>query len=81
MRRRDGRFNRKRKIREYDDGKREKYVDWKDKVKYGGNPEHKRNPGDFDLTPPSLPRSAKSLCDNVNIFNKKRALEYLKRGL
>ena len=81
MRRRDGYFNRKRKIREYYDDRREKYANWKDKVNYGGNPEHKRNPGDFDLTPPSSPRSAKSLCDNVNIFNRKRALEYLKRGL
>jgi len=30
------------------------------RVSYGGNPEHKRNPGDFGLTPPSQPRQ-----DNV----------------
>lgn len=30
-------------------------------VKYGGNPEHKRNPGNFGLTPPSGPRPGKSL--------------------
>ena len=25
-------------------------------IRYGGNPEHKRNPGDFGLTPPAQPR-------------------------
>jgi len=27
-----------------------------EKATYGGNPEHKRNPGDFGLSPPALPR-------------------------
>lgn len=31
------------------------------KATYGGNPEHKRNPGDFGLSPPALPRQGKSL--------------------
>lgn len=39
-------------------------------VKYGGNPEHKRNPGDFGLTPPSDPRPYKILCDDCGIFNR-----------
>ena len=30
------------------------------KVTYSGNPEHKRNPGDFALTPPSAPRPDKT---------------------
>lgn len=52
-----------------------------DKVGYGGNPEHKKNPGDFGLTPPSGPRPGKSLCDAVNIFSRKVALGHLKSGL
>ncbi len=27
-----------------------------ERVGYGGNPEHKLNPGDFNLTPPADPR-------------------------
>ena len=51
------------------------------KVKYGGNPEHKKNPGDFGLTSPSSPRTAKSLCDIAEIFTRKVAISYIKAGL
>jgi len=51
------------------------------KVHYGGKPDHKRNPGDFGLTPPALPRDDKSLCDAINIFKRAEALELLKRGV
>lgn len=50
-------------------------------VCYGGNPEHKRNPGDFGLTPPSSPRPDKTLCDGANIFDKNKALGLLKEGI
>ena len=50
-------------------------------VRYGGNPDHKRNPGDFGLTPPSLPRADKSLCDSVKIFESAEALKLLKQGI
>lgn len=50
-------------------------------VRYGGNPEHKKNPGDFGLTPPSSPRSAKSLCDDVKVFRRAEALQLLKDGI
>lgn len=50
-------------------------------VKYGSNPEHKKNPGDFELTPPSSPKTAKSLCDTVEIFTKKVAIAHIKSGL
>ncbi|MCC5851075.1 MAG: hypothetical protein JJU29_23545 [Verrucomicrobia bacterium] len=52
------------------------------KVNYGGNPEHKRNPGDFGLEPPSAhhKRPDKAMCDSVEILKKKRALQYLKSG-
>ncbi|BBL73894.1 hypothetical protein [Methylomagnum ishizawai] len=50
-------------------------------VRYGGNPEHKRNPGDFGLNPPSNPRQAKTLCDEVEVFKRTQALTLLRKGL
>jgi len=50
-------------------------------VSYGGNPEHKRNPGDFGLTPPSAPRRDKTLCDEAGIFTRAEALRLLKAGI
>lgn len=35
--------------------------------RYSGNPEHKRNPGDFGLEPPSSPRLGKS-CHRPNVL-------------
>lgn len=50
-------------------------------VRYGGKPVHKRNPGDFGLSPPALPRDDKSLCDNVQVFKRAEARELLKEGI
>jgi hypothetical protein len=50
-------------------------------VRYGGNPEHKRNPGDFGLTPPAAPRRDKSLCDEVGVFRRADALALLRDGI
>lgn len=50
-------------------------------VSYGGNPEHKRNPGDFGLTPPSLPRADKTLCDGVGIVSRRHAVNLLREGI
>jgi len=50
-------------------------------VKYTGNPEHKRNRGDFTLTPPAQPRRGKSLCDNASVFSRCDALKYLQEGI
>ena len=50
-------------------------------VGYGGNPEHKKNPGDFNLTPPSDPRQGKSLCDVARIFRRDEALKLVQAGL
>jgi hypothetical protein len=52
-----------------------------DRVRYGGNPEHKKNPGDFGLTPPSDPRQGKSLCDVARIFKHAEAHQLLQAGL
>src|ERR1035437_9720739 len=50
-------------------------------AQYGGNPEHKKNPGDFGLTPPASPRRDKTLCDGAGIFQRKLALKLLKEGI
>ncbi len=52
-----------------------------EEVHYGGNPEHKKNPGDFGLIPPATPRMGKSLCDIAMIFRKKEALGLLREGM
>ena len=49
-------------------------------VSYGGNPEHKRNPGDFNLSPPAIPRQGKSLCDDAGVVRRQDALDLLKRA-
>ena len=48
---------------------------------YGGNPEHKRNPGDFGLSPPAMPRQGKSLCDAAGIFSRTEALKLVRMGI
>jgi hypothetical protein len=52
-----------------------------DKIRYGGNPEHKSDPGDFGLTPPSAPRSDKTLCDTAGIRSKSEAWSILRSGV
>lgn len=49
-------------------------------VRYRGNPQHKRNPGDFGLTPPSQPREGKTLCDRCGIIRKADAEQLLQEG-
>ena len=79
MQRRCDKYNRKRRIRQ--NCEPGYLTELTEKVRYGGNPEHKRNPGDFGLTPPSQPRPYKSLCDVVNIFSKREAIRLLKAGI
>lgn len=50
------------------------------KVRYTGNPAHKRNPGDFNLTPPSAPRQNATLCDDAGIFTRADAKVLLEAG-
>jgi hypothetical protein len=51
------------------------------RVRYGGNPEHKRNPGDFGLDPPSSPRTDSTLCDGAYIFERSKAVALLRKGV
>lgn len=47
---------------------------------YGGNLEHKRNPGDYNLTPPINPRPGKTLCDGLGQILKVEAERLLAEG-
>lgn len=51
------------------------------KVAYNGSPYHKRNPGDFGLTPPSSPRFEKTLCDPTEVTKKELATKLLREGI
>jgi len=73
-------FNPKRRIRTAapDDD----LADLTKRVKYTGSPYHKRNPGDFGLSPPSQPRPHKTLCDDMtDITTVKESLRLLRRGV
>jgi hypothetical protein len=81
MQRRYGVYNPKRKLRTLTDEDALRVSAMAESVTYGGNPEHKKNPGDFGLTPPSYPRAGKSLCDVAEVFTRAEALAILKAGL
>ena len=55
------------------------------KAVYEGSPHHKRNPGDFGLTPPAAPRLDKTLCDEAEVLQRSVAhalfAEAIKHGL
>ncbi|MBT9548960.1 MAG: hypothetical protein IV090_26445 [Candidatus Sericytochromatia bacterium] len=81
MRPRKGKYNPKRKlVKIYDISSQDLSV-LASCIGYGGNPEHKKKPGDFGLTPPSGPRAGKSLCDAVEVFTREEALGLLKEGV
>ena len=70
-------YNPKRRIEAGDTDELPRIVD---RVRYTGNPAHKRNPGDFCLNPPAQPRDDKTLCDDAGIFTKAEAQRLLKEG-
>lgn len=51
------------------------------RCRYGGNPEHKRNPADYGLTPPTNPRPGKTICDGERVILKDEARTLLVAGL
>ena len=72
-------FNRKREIQKAPD--LEELARLAKRVKYGGNPTHKRNPGDFGLMHQAQPRDDKTLCDAVGINRLDDALRLLREGI
>ena len=81
MKKRYKKFNPKRRIAPAGSQEVLRCEAWKAAISYGGNPEHKMNPGDFGLEPPANPRDGKSLCDAAGIFSRAEALELLKAGI
>lgn len=81
MKARYNQFNPKRRFKALRPDDLETLKGLAQKVVYTGNPEHKKNPGDFGLVPPSGPRAGKSLCDDAGIFTRHLALRLLKEGL
>ena len=72
-------FNRKRAM--IAAGSNRDFSSLAESVRYGGNPVHKGNPGNFRLHPPSAKRPDKSVCDNVGIYSRMEALRLLREGV
>ncbi len=81
MKRRPGVYNPKRRIAPADSLQREQLVTLAAQVKYGGNPEHKKSPADYELVPPAAPRPGKMLCDGSRAISKAEALALVKTGI
>ena len=81
MKRRNGTYNTKRQLADLRYWPQDRLQQLGQRLLYGGNPEHKRNPGEFGLTPPSGARIGKMLCDEVGIFHRQEALELLRSGV
>lgn len=73
-------FNPKRKIASLDAMTEPERTLLAEECSYGGNPEHKRDPGDFNLTPPINPRPGKTLCDGCDPILKADAKRLLEEG-
>ncbi|MGO9460669.1 MAG: hypothetical protein ACLPWS_04110 [Rhodomicrobium sp.] len=81
MKKRGAAFNPKRKLAAADHWTPIQRTSHASRARYGGNPEHKRNPGDYGLTPPASPRPGKTLCDADQPLLKAEAERLLKDGL
>ena len=53
----------------------------REKAAYEGSPHHKRNPGDFGLTPPASPRLDKTLCDEAGVFQRSVADDLFSKAI
>ena len=73
-------FSPKRKIAALESTPEEVRMDLACRCRYTGSPLHKRNPGDYNLTPPSSPRPGKTLCDGDRPILKEEAKSLLKEG-
>jgi len=76
------RFNPKRRLHEPRLSKADREA-LRSRASYTGNPAHKRNPGDFGLTPPAIAskREDKTWCDGAGIFEKAAAQSLLESGI
>jgi hypothetical protein len=74
------RFNRKRRVMDTPPPQ-EARNELASRVTYLGHPHHKREPGDFKLSPPAQPRPDKTLCDEAGIKNRAKARRWLLEGI
>ena len=74
-------FNPKRHLAEPGQASRLDLEGLASRATYTGNPEHKRDPGDFGLVPPAAPRRAKTLCDGAGVDRRAEAEALLREGL
>lgn len=81
MKQRTKGYNPKRRIAAKDSTPRLRLGELARMASYGGNPEHKRSPGDYGLNPPASPRPGKTLCDVERRFLKDEAEGLLRAGL
>jgi hypothetical protein len=76
------RFNPKRRIDVVTDAAAQReLVALSRRARYGGSPQHKRNPGDFGLVPPADPRPDKTLCDDAGVLRRGVAENLLREGM
>lgn len=50
-------------------------------ARYEGSPQHKKEPNDFGLIPPTSPRPDKTLCDEAGVLSKAAALPLFQKGV
>jgi hypothetical protein len=74
-------YNPKRKIAPIEAMSAEQRSNLANRCSYGGNPQHKRDPADYGLTPPASPRPGKTLCDASGPISKQHARALLEAGL
>ena len=77
--RRPGRANFKRRIADNTSDEAKTWL--RANIRYGGNPEHKGDPGEYRLNPPTAPRLDKTLCDPTDVRTPRQALNILKTGI
>ena len=71
----------KKKLADLSDWPQEQLDSLAKKLTYSGNPLHKMNPRDYNLTPPCAGgRPGKTLCDSVKVFTRAEALKLLREG-
>lgn len=59
----------------------EQLIEMSERVKYEGDPRHKKKRGNFVLQANVRHNPKKSLCDKVGIFDRQQVLDLLKDGI
>ena len=73
-------FNPKRKIADFGVRDERDRQQMSEQCSYGGNPQHKTDPRDYQLDPPVNPRPGKTLCDGLTPIARVDATRLLRQG-